>query len=174
MIKRLLCCLVAVFILVMPALAVVEDGENLAQSQMVDQIADTVSPLVNSSAPAYSSVSADSEVSSGGNTFYVLNPPVDSNLPPEDLVPDPELLESVSVYSVSPIEPSDVTGLKAVLLSLFGSYDPVVVEFAYSSSNGYTNYLREIQPDYVWIASAAIFALVVYCVFRLGGALFHG
>lgn len=33
------------------------------------------------------------------------------------------------------------------------------------------SYVREIQPDYVWCASAALFVLLVFCTFRLGGAL---
>ena len=82
------------------------------------------------------------------------------------------LVTGVSVYSVSPIAPSDTNGLKAVLLGLIGNYDAIVVEYEYQNpNNSYHSYLREIQPDYVWIASFCMLALVVYCVFRLGGAL---
>lgn len=81
------------------------------------------------------------------------------------------VVTGVSVYSVSPISPADTNGLKAVLLGLIGDYDAIVVEYEYQNSNNYTSYLREIQPDYVWIASFCMLALVVYCVFRLGGAL---
>lgn len=82
------------------------------------------------------------------------------------------LVTGVSIYSVSPVTPSDTNGLKSVLLGLIGNYDAIVVEYEYRNpNNSYNSYLREIQPDYVWIASFCMLALVVYCVFRLGGAL---
>lgn len=81
---------------------------------------------------------------------------------------------SVNVYALNPITPEDTTGLKSVLLSLIGDYDAIVVEYEYTGSNNYSNYLREVQPDYVWLCSAAIFLVVIYSVFRLGGALFRG
>lgn len=106
-----------------------------------------------------------------------------SDTPTKDVVPSEEnpdlgptgeepVVTGVSVYSVSPIAPADTNGLKAVLLSVLGDYDAIVVEYQYqNSNNNYYSYLREIQPDYVWIASFCMLALVVYCVFRLGGAL---
>ena len=54
---------------------------------------------------------------------------------------------------------------------VLGNYDPVIVEYEYSDRNGYKNYLRDVQPDYVWLCSCALLALVIYCLFRLGGAL---
>lgn len=98
---------------------------------------------------------------------------------PEDIiymgVADPELdgaIQSVSLMSLNPITPEDTTGLKSVLLELIGDYDAVVVEYQYQNNNmtGY-NYLREVQPDYVWLCSCGLFAIVIYCLFRLGGAL---
>lgn len=169
--KRLFCFMAAMLILVVPAFAVVKEGEAHAQAQAVDQIAHTVSSVVNSSSAPDSSFPVDPEVSPGGNTFYVLNPPVDAELPPPDPLVEEPVFQGVTVYSVSPIGPEDTTGLKSVLLSLFGPYDPVVVEFEYESQQGYRNYLHEIQPDFIWLCSAAIFALVVYCLFRIGGAL---
>lgn len=83
------------------------------------------------------------------------------------------VLDGVSVYSVvSPVTPSSTTGLKSVLLSLLGNYDPIVVEYRYlnNSSSSY-GYLRDVQPDYVWICSFFMFLVVVFCVFRLGGGL---
>lgn len=81
-------------------------------------------------------------------------------------------LTDISLYSVSPIESEDTSGLKQVLIGLIGSYDAIVVEYQYMNSNSsYYSYLREIQPDYVWIASFLLFALIIYCLFRLGGAL---
>lgn len=80
-------------------------------------------------------------------------------------------ITDVQVMSLNPITPEDTSGLKAVLLDLIGDYDAVVVEYEYQSSNGYSNYLREVQPDYVWLCSCGLFAIVIYCLFRLGGAL---
>lgn len=87
-----------------------------------------------------------------------------------DVVPYGELV-GVEVKSLNPVTPSDTSGLKAVLLDLIGDYDAVVVEYEYESYNGSTNYLREVQPDYVWLCSAGLFVVVIYCLFRLGGAL---
>lgn len=85
------------------------------------------------------------------------------------------LLTSVSTYSLNPITSSGSNGLKSVLLSLIGDYDAVIVEYQYqNSSTSNYSYLREIQPDYVWLCSAAIFLVIIYSVFRLGGALFRG
>lgn len=119
---------------------------------------------------------------------YDFDPVIDDSEPilmgdqvvyPEDIiymgVADPELdgaIQSVSVMSLNPISPSDTSGLKAVLLELIGDYDAVVVEYQYQNHNmtGYS-YLREVQPDYVWLCSCGLFAIVIYCLFRLGGAL---
>lgn len=67
-------------------------------------------------------------------------------------------------------EPSGT--LKSILVKLIGPYNPVIVQYRYhTSSSGNYSYLREIQPDYVWCASAGLFALLVFCTFRLGGVL---
>lgn len=132
------------------------------------------SPVADVSGAEDSSGSFDSEVSSGGNTFYVLAPPASSdggdygNLTD---IPVGASIDNITVTSVSPIEPSDTTGLKSALLGVLGNYDPVIVEYQYSDRNGYTNYLRDVQPDYVWLCSCALLALVIYCLFRLGGSL---
>ena len=76
-----------------------------------------------------------------------------------------------TVYALSPVGSGDANGLKAIMLALIGDWDSIVVEHAYESSNGYTNYLREVQLDYPWLCSCAIFLVMIYCVFRLGGAI---
>lgn len=82
------------------------------------------------------------------------------------------VLSDVSLLSLPPVKPSDTTGLKSALLSVLGNYDPVVVVYQYqSSSSGYYSYATDIQPDFAWLCSAAFLALVVWCLFRLGGAL---
>lgn len=94
----------------------------------------------------------------------------DVNVYNEVVVPDDSLGEYVgtSVYALSPVGSSDANGLKAVMLALIGDYDAIVVEHEYESSNGYTNYLREVQPDYAWLCSCAIFLVVLFCILRGG------
>lgn len=90
----------------------------------------------------------------------------------EQIDDDAKLVSVNLLQSVAPVTPSSTSGLKAVLLDLIGDYDPVIVEYQYqSSTQGYYSYLREIQPDYVWMISCAVLLVVLYCVFRLGGAI---
>lgn len=80
-------------------------------------------------------------------------------------------LVGVSVMSLDPVSSSDASGLTAVMLELLGDYSPVRIEWEYQNSNGYSSYLREVQPDYPWLVSAGIFALVLYCLIRMGVAM---
>lgn len=92
-----------------------------------------------------------------------------------DVVSEDVVLTGVSRVSIPPVTPSSTTGLKAALLTVLGNYDPVVVVYQYNtSSSGYSSYATDIQPDYVWIASAALLCLVIWCLFKLGGALLRG
>lgn len=78
--------------------------------------------------------------------------------------------DSVSVQStISPVTPDNTNGLKKIMLQLIGNYDPVIVEYQYQSSQGYYSYLREIQPDYAWLCTCAIFLIVLYSIFRIFG-----
>ena len=87
-------------------------------------------------------------------------------------LPNDVNLVGVEVYGLSPVTPSDTTGLKSVLLEFIGDYDPVIVEYEYQNSNNqYLSYLREVQPDYAWLASCGMLALFVLSLFRLGGAI---
>lgn len=92
-----------------------------------------------------------------------------------DVVSEDVVLTGISRVSVPPVTPSSTTGLKAALLTVLGNYDPVVVVYQYNtSSSGYSSYATDIQPDYVWIASAVLLCLVIWCLFKLGGALLRG
>lgn len=92
-----------------------------------------------------------------------------------DVVSEDVVFTGVSRVSIPPVTPSSTTGLKAALLTVLGNYDPVVVVYQYnSSSSGYSSYATDIQPDYAWIASAALLCLVIWCLFKLGGALLRG
>lgn len=78
------------------------------------------------------------------------------------------------LYSLSPITSNNATGLKAALLSVLGNYDTIVTVHQYQNSKDYYSYVTNVQPDYVWLAGAALLLLLIYCLFRLGGALIHG
>ncbi len=80
--------------------------------------------------------------------------------------------EPPAVRVVSPVTPSNSNGFKSVCIALFGNYDPVIVEYNYTNSNGYTSTLREVEPDYAWMISVAVFGIVIFCVFRFVGGLF--
>ena len=109
-------------------------------------------------------VSDETEIVDTGTTVYVDNDIV--------LAEGEDILTGVTVMSLSPVTPSDTSGLKAVLLELLGDYDPVIVEYAYQNTNNtYMSYLREVQPDYVWLCSAGLLVVVIYCLFKLGGAI---
>lgn len=73
-----------------------------------------------------------------------------------------------TVYALSPISPSNSNGLKSIMLSLIGDWDSIVVEHEYENNNGYTSYVREIQLDYPWLCSCAIFLVVLFCILRGG------
>lgn len=84
---------------------------------------------------------------------------------------DDMILQSVDVYSVSPITSDSTTGLKSVILGLIGSYDTIVTDYTYNSNSGYIQHTIEVQPDYVWMGSFFLLCLILYCLFRLGGAM---
>lgn len=76
----------------------------------------------------------------------------------------------VEVYGLNPV--TDASGLKGVLLDILGDYDAIVVEHRYLNSNGTSySYVREIQPDFPWLCSAAIFLALLWSVFAIGGRM---
>lgn len=92
-----------------------------------------------------------------------------------DVVSEDVVLTGISRVSIPPVTPSSTSGFKAALLAVLGNYDPVVVVYQYNTSgSGYSSYTTDIQPDYAWIASAALLCLVIWCLFKLGGALIRG
>lgn len=180
--KKFLALIVAFFVLCSSVFAVdldssasdVQTSEDVSKIEEIIPEVPAKSPVAVVSGETDSSVSSDSEVSSGSNPIYVLEAPASSggaNYGDLTDIPVGASIDNITVTSVSPVEPSDTTGLKSALLGVLGSYDPVIVEYEYSDRNGYKNYLRDVQPDYVWLCSCALLALVIYCLFRLGGAL---
>jgi hypothetical protein len=150
----------------------VTPDETQLPLEKVDENISSVPDLVTPSVPEFPDSGDVSEVSPGGNTVYVLSKPFEEGDSIVGTAPSyPVLTASVVATGLAPVTPSDTTGLKAVLLSFIGNYDPPVVQYEYTTSNNYKQYVNEIQPDYVWICSFALIALFIYCLFKLGGAL---
>lgn len=112
--------------------------------------------------------SAGEEVYTVGNDTSVIIVYPEVSEPASGAAPA-EFFDSISPQALAPVTSSSTTGLKSLLLSILGDYDPVFAEFRYSNGSNYS-YTREIQPDYVWLCSAAVFAILLYCTWRfLGG-----
>lgn len=62
-------------------------------------------------------------------------------------------------------------GLKGVLVSFIGEWESITVQHSYVDSSGNTVVDVETIPDYPWIAAAVLLCLMVFCLFRVGGAL---
>ena len=117
--------------------------------------------MVVASAPAFcSELESESALSTSEST----------EAPPTE----PHIISEEVVRSVSPVTPADSSGFKAVVLGLFGNYDTVVTEHRYTSSSGYTSVSVSTEPDYAWMISAAIFTVVLYCLFRMIGGVLCG
>lgn len=142
--------------------------ESVSDEVTIDETIETpatvtppVSPVVDVSDPSF--------------TFRDFLASLPQSVGSPDVVSEDVVLTGVSRVSVPPVTPSSTTGLKAALLTVLGNYDPVVVVYQYNtSSSGYSSYATDIQPDYVWIASAVLLCLVIWCLFKLGGALLRG
>lgn len=145
--------------------------EDFSVGEKVDEIVDKLPALGEPSVPEDSPGELPSEVSPGGNTVFVVGDVMnDDRASPAN----PVLTDVAVTTGLAPVTPSDTTGVKAVLLSFIGDYDPPVVQYEYTTSNNYKQYVNEIQPDYVWICSFALIALFIYCLFKLGGGLLRG
>lgn len=117
-----------------------------------------------------------SEVLNGSDSVYVLSGDIPYADNPVSVGPSADMeYVGTELYAVSPVTGSNATGFKAALLGLLGNYDTIVTVHQYqSSSSGYNSYVTDVQPDYVWLTGAALLLLLIYCLFRLGGALIHG
>lgn len=72
------------------------------------------------------------------------------------------------------ISANQTSGLHSILLSLIGDYNPIVKDYVYNNTSGYQSHSIEIQPDWSWIMTAALFIVMIYCVFRLFGLALGG
>lgn len=144
--------------------------DDFSVGEKVDEIVDTIPPLGEPSVSEDTPGELPAEVSPGGNTVYVVGDVLNDGATPAN----PVLTDVVTTTGLAPVTPSDTTGVKAVLLSFIGNYDPPITQYEYTTNNGYKQYVNEIQPDYVWICSFALIALFIYCLFKLGGGLLRG
>lgn len=89
----------------------------------------------------------------------------------DDLPVDREADEIV-VYALDPVTAANTSGLKSVMLDILGPYENIVTEYRYQNYNASTySYLREITPDYPWFGSLAVFLVLLFSVFRIGGSM---
>ena len=156
-----------------PAEPAVSEGgldEDFSVGEKVDEVVDKLPALGEPSVPEDSPGELPAEVSPGGNTVYVVGDVLNDGV----VTADPVLTDVAITTGLAPVTPSDTTGVKAVLLSFIGNYDPPVVQYEYTTSNNYKQYVNDIQPDFVWICSFALIALFIYCLFKLGGGLLRG
>lgn len=160
MMKRFFALLLSCWILCLSVGAVYEVNDDTS-IQTPAPVSSPVDPVADVPAPTFT-------------LDEVLSALPESSRSP-DVVSEDVVLTGVSRVSVPPVTPSSTTGLKAALLTVLGNYDPVVVVYEYNiSSSSSSRYVTDTQPDYVWIASAALLCLVIWCLFKLGGALLRG
>lgn len=91
-------------------------------------------------------------------------------------IPTPPTVTYFNTYSVNGSTPS--TGLSGVIADLFGTYTPktqtVTVVASDGSTASYTEYVPGIAGmDMEWLAAVVLFALILYCIFRLAGGVFR-
>lgn len=98
---------------------------------------------------------------------FVVSPQIDVNLGGLDGY-ELSSVDIMPLYSLDSGTTPINSGLRAIIRNLIGNYSPVVVQYQYTNGTN-TQYLREILPDYEWMCSCAIFALVLYCTYRIVG-----
>lgn len=81
-------------------------------------------------------------------------------------------LDGIDVYAMSPVTSS--SGLKGLLIDVIGPYDTIITQYTYrANTSSNLSYVNDISPDFPWMISAALFIVLIFCVFRtLGGLLF--
>lgn len=67
-----------------------------------------------------------------------------------------------------------MNALKDVIINLIGEYEPITIDYDYVNSLGDTVHAVAIEKDWAWIWSCIVFIVVVYCVFRVIGAILKG
>ena len=86
-----------------------------------------------------------------------------------------DTIEVGSEVEVLRISANQTSGLHAIILTLIGDYNPIAVTTAYQypSGTGYTTrYQVDVEPDWSWIMTCALFIVVVWCTFKFIGGIF--
>ena len=108
--------------------------EDFTVGEKVDEIVDKLPALGEPSVSEDSPGELPSEVSPGGNTVYVVGDVMNDD---RTAPANPVLTDVAVTTGLAPVSPSDTTGVKAVLLSFIGNYDPPVIQYEYTTSNNY-------------------------------------
>lgn len=131
--------------------------------------------LCSACSPALAVDESPVETTPSNTTAPVESAVPDGYLPPDDFFSlysaDDYTVSAYSVQSEPNTPVTSASGLKGVLINLFGEYSPCITQLRYQSYNSNYTYVNDISYDVPWIASCVIFGVVLYCVFRLGGAL---
>lgn len=95
-----------------------------------------------------------------------------------EIVPVDNSFEPVSVSTVMYSGSVPRTSLISVLEQIFGEYQPRTYSVTTYLSDGTAVSSVEYVPglaglDWAWISGVAIFALALYCIFRMIGGLFR-
>lgn len=101
---------------------------------------------------------------------YIFADEISINYNPEEV----NIESSNTSFQVVKISANDTTGLHSIILRLIGDYNPIVKDYTYTSSSGYTTHSIDIQPDWSWIMSCALFIIVIWSLFRFLGGVFNG
>lgn len=117
--------------------------EDFSVGEKVDEIVDKLPALAEPSVSDDSPSELPAEVSPGGNTIYVVGDVMDNDGASSA---NPVLTDVAVTTGLAPVTPSDTTGVKAVLLSFIGNYDPPVVQYEYTSSSNYKQYVTKSSP----------------------------
>ena len=111
---------------------------------------------------------------------------VDEEIPIADETPDITIedtypsAESYTVYDLDEYsahsDDEDFHDMARVITSLLGEYTPRTQTVTEHLSDGTTSTYQEIVPgvagmDFVWLAGALLFALVLFCIFKIIGGL---
>lgn len=151
-----------------------DEKKEVLNNEVADSSSSSLSDVGNVSPSEDINNPLLSEAFENGNSVYVLS----GDLPYAETsgsAPADMQYVGTQLLSLSPVTESNSSGFKAVLLGLLGNYDTIVTVHQYqSSSSGYNSYVTDVQPDFVWLTGAALLLLLIYCLFRLGGALIHG
>lgn len=132
---------------------VIEDETDVVSDPDADPADQTDGGNVyTAESPLYVSLMGETDLEGDGAAATVADDGTDSDY-------------SVSLMADAPITAGDTTGLKAVLLTVLGDYEPILFEYSYGNSS----YGREVFQDDVWLCSFWMLMLLTFCVFKMIG-----